>query len=73
MTRWFQGDFVGARRHTERVLAIYDRERDRELAFRFGQDYGITAKSFLAFVLWPLGEIDRYRLVADEAVEGGNA
>ena len=69
MTRWFQGDFVGARRHTERVLAIYDRERDRELAFRFGQDYGITAKSFLAFVLWPLGEIDRYRLVADEAVE----
>ena len=69
MTRFFQGDFVGARRHTERVLAIYDRERDRELAFRFGQDYGITAKSFLAFVLWPLGEIDRNCRVADEAVE----
>ena len=59
MTCWFQGDFVGARQHTERVLAIYNRERDRELAFRFGQDYGITAMSFLALVLWPLGEIDR--------------
>ena len=68
MTCWFQGDFVGARQHTERVLAIYNRERDRELAFRFGQDYGITAMSFLALVLWPLGEIDRGRRVADEAV-----
>ena len=69
MTRWFQGDFVGARQHGEQVLTIYDRDRDRELAFKFGQDYGITAMSFLALVLWPLGEIDRARRLADEAVE----
>ena len=68
MTCWFQGDFVGARQHTERVLEIYDQERDRELAFKFGQDYGITATSFLTLVLWPLGEVDRSRRVADEAV-----
>ena len=68
MTCWFQGDFVGARQHAERVLAIYDRDRDGELAFRFGQDYGITAMSFLALVLWPLGEVDRDRRAADEAV-----
>jgi tetratricopeptide (TPR) repeat protein len=68
MTCWFQGNFVGARRHAERVLEIYDHERDRELAFKFGQDYGITAMSFLANVLWPLGEVDRSRRVADEAV-----
>ena len=30
MTCWFQGDFFGARQHTERVHTIYDRERDRE-------------------------------------------
>ena len=68
MTRWFQGDFVGARQHGEQVLTIYDRDRDRELAFKFGQDYGITAMSFLALVLWPLGELDRARRLADEAV-----
>ena len=68
MTCWFQGDFVGARQHTERVLAIYDRERDQELAFRFGQDYGITAMSFLAVILWLLGEVDRSRRVADDAI-----
>ena len=68
MTRWFQGDFVGARQHAEQVLTIYDRDRDRELAFKFGQDYGITAMSFLALVLWPLGEVDRARRIADEAV-----
>ena len=37
MTRWFQGDFVGAREHVEQVLTIYDHDRDRELAFKFGQ------------------------------------
>jgi tetratricopeptide (TPR) repeat protein len=68
MTRWFQGDFVGAREHTEQVLTIYDRDRDRELVFKFGQDYGITAMSFLALVLWPLGEVDRARRIAEEAV-----
>jgi class 3 adenylate cyclase len=68
MTCWFHGDFVGARQHGEQVLTIYDRERDRELAFKFGQDYGITAMSFLALVLWPLGEVDRARRLADEAI-----
>jgi tetratricopeptide (TPR) repeat protein len=69
MTCWFQGDFVGAREHSERVLTICNRERDRELSFGFGQDYGNTAMSFLAFVLWPLGEVDRARRLADSAVK----
>jgi class 3 adenylate cyclase/predicted ATPase len=68
MTCWFEGDFVRAREHSEKVLSIYNRERDRELAFKFGQDYGITAMSFLALVVWPLGEVDRARRLADEAV-----
>ena len=68
LTRWFQGDFVGAREHVEQVLTIYDRDRDRELAFKFGLDYGITAMSVLALVLWPLGEVDRARRIAEEAV-----
>ena len=68
MTLWFQGDFVGGQEHIEQVLTIYDRDRDRELAFKFGLDYGISAMAFLALVLWPLGEVDRARRVAEEAV-----
>ena len=29
------------------------------MAFRFGQDQGVSAMAFFALVLWPLGEIDR--------------
>ena len=68
LTRWFQSDFVGAREHVERVLTIHDRDRDRELAFKFGLDYGISAMSVLPLVLWPLGEVDRARRIAEEAV-----
>ena len=68
LTRWFQGDFVGAREHVEQVLTIYDRDRDRELAFKYGLDYGITTMSILALVLWPLGEFDRARRIAEDAV-----
>jgi predicted ATPase len=50
------------------VLTIFNSERDRELSYRFGQDYGLTAMSFLALVLWPLGEVDRSRLLAEDAV-----
>ena len=37
MTRWFEGNFVEARRHLEQALKIHDTMRDRELVFRFGQ------------------------------------
>ena len=29
------------------------------MAFRFGQDLGVSAMAYLALVLWPLGEVDR--------------
>ena len=34
-------------------------ERDRDLAFRFAQDTGVSAMIVLALTLWPLGEIKR--------------
>ena len=46
-------------------MAIFDPERDRDLAFRFGQDVGVSATVYLAIVLWPLGEVDRARELAD--------
>jgi predicted ATPase len=66
-TCWFQGDFVGARMHLENSLAIYNSERDRDFAFRFGQDSGVSATIVLALTLWPLGEINRASRYAVEA------
>jgi DNA-binding SARP family transcriptional activator/predicted ATPase len=67
-TSWFQGDFVEARAHLEKALAAYNPERDRDIDFRFGFDPVATAKSYLACVLWPLGQVTEARLLAKDAI-----
>ena len=67
LARWYQGDYTGARHYFERVLAVLDRIRDRDLAFRFGQDQFVAAEIFLALVLWPLGEITEAARLAEAA------
>jgi tetratricopeptide (TPR) repeat protein len=59
VTLLFTGDYLGAREHLERALALFEPGRDDEFAFRYGPDNGVTAMAYLAFALWPLGEIDR--------------
>src|SRR5882672_1524122 len=68
MTRWFEGDFLEAKLHLEQALAIYRYEHDRNLTYLYGHDYGIAAASYLALVLWPLGEVDRAEQLAQEAI-----
>jgi class 3 adenylate cyclase/predicted ATPase len=58
-TCWFAGEYREARDHLERALALFQLGRDDDMAFRFGQDLGVSAMAYLALVLWPLGEIDR--------------
>jgi adenylate cyclase len=53
--RFFVGEFVEARAHLEQVVASYDPERHRFLAFLYGQDPGAVCRSKLACVLWSLG------------------
>jgi predicted ATPase len=67
-TCWFAGDYIGARTHLEQAVALYDEERDAPLAQRFTQDIGVSAMVFLPLALWPLGEIDRARRVAEEGI-----
>ena len=55
----FAGEYREARDHLERALALFQPGRDDDLAFRFGQDAGVSAMSYLAIVSWPLGEVDR--------------
>jgi len=59
ITHWFAGEFAEARDHLERALALFQPRRDDEMAFRFGPDPGVAAMAYLAFTLWPLGEVDR--------------
>jgi class 3 adenylate cyclase/predicted ATPase len=58
-THWFAGEYVEARGHLERALALFEAGRDDDLAFRFGQDAGVAATLYLALTLWPLGDIER--------------
>ena len=58
-THWFAGEYVEARGRLERALAMFQPGRDDDLAFRFGQDPGVSAMHYLALALWPLGEVDR--------------
>jgi class 3 adenylate cyclase/tetratricopeptide (TPR) repeat protein len=59
ITHWFAGEFLEARKHLERAVALFQPGRDDDLSFRFGQDAGATAMTYLAYASWPLGEIDR--------------
>jgi len=68
LTCWFQGDYLGAQMHLEQAIALHNPERDRDLGLRFGQDQGVAAKMYLAIVLWPLGEVDRARHLAEDAL-----
>ena len=67
LTRSYEGDFVAARASLEKTLATFDPERDRDLAFRFAQDIGVSATIQLAQTLWAQGEIHR---ASDLAIAG---
>ena len=66
ITQQFAGEYVEARDHLEKALALFRPGRDDDLAFRFGQDAGISAMGNLAHVLWPLGEFDRAIALVDQ-------
>jgi predicted ATPase len=60
------GNFIMARDQLQRALAMFDPERDADLAIRFAQDVGVAIMAYLALALWPLGEVDRARKIAEE-------
>ena len=68
VTCWFGGDYLNARLHLERALAIYEAEPDPATFKASALDLPFVIMRFLALVLWPLGRIDRSRRLAAEAV-----
>ena len=65
VTNWFSGNFEEALIHLEQALTIFDPKRDRDLAFRFGQDIGVSAMAYSALVLWPFGQVERAHQLAE--------
>ena len=59
ITCWFAGEFVEARGHLERALALFEPGRDDDQAFHFGLDGGVAALANLAISTWALGDVER--------------
>ncbi|MEY9123043.1 adenylate/guanylate cyclase domain-containing protein [Bradyrhizobium yuanmingense] len=68
VTCWFAGEYLNARTHLERALAIYQAEPDPATFRASALDLPFVIMRFLALVLWPLGDIARARKLAAEAV-----
>ena len=69
----FLGDPSAARRHLEAGLALYDPERDRAKAARYGYDAGMACHSVLAACLWHQGFPDEALRHAEEAIAAARA
>jgi class 3 adenylate cyclase/predicted ATPase len=65
VTCWCAGEYREARDYFEKALALFQPGRDDDMAFRFGQDPGITAMANLAIASWPLGQVDRAMSLID--------
>jgi class 3 adenylate cyclase/tetratricopeptide (TPR) repeat protein len=53
------GEFVSAREHCERAIALYDPEEHRSHAFLYGLDAGVASRCISGMLLWELGYPER--------------
>ena len=63
------GDYPAVFSHAERAVALYVPEEHRALAFRFGQDIGVSAYCYFTLALWHLGYPDRANNAARETFQ----
>ena len=68
LTSYWMGEFLPAREHLEMATTLYDPERHRSLAFRYGFDAGVTRLSYAAWTLWQLGYPDQALKRGSEAL-----
>jgi class 3 adenylate cyclase/tetratricopeptide (TPR) repeat protein/energy-coupling factor transporter ATP-binding protein EcfA2 len=64
----YLGRYQDATDQWNRVLELYDRETDVELAFEYGHDPGVCALAFCAYTYWQLGYPEKARHCADASV-----
>ena len=68
VTCLYQGDLAEARTILQRTLADYAPDRDAQTRLRFGLDMGVVTTAHLALAMWHLGDVERARQLAAEAV-----
>ncbi len=56
---FYLGQLAQARPYFERAISMYDPAQHRALAWLYGQEPGMTARSYLAWTMWLLGYPDR--------------
>ena len=66
-TRLWIGEFLAARAHLEQAIALYDPQRHRSHALRYGADPGVACRLLALQVLWILGYPDQALTRAQEA------
>jgi predicted ATPase/DNA-binding winged helix-turn-helix (wHTH) protein len=71
VTKHFLGDQIGARRHLNRVLAHYSDIDPRRDIIRFQTDLCVSARAYLARVLWIQGFSEQARHAAETSVAEG--
>lgn len=68
---YWQGDPAGSVDLLEKAIEVYAPEQHRALAYEYGQEPGIHARSNIAIALWSIGFPDRALARAQEAIELG--
>src|SRR3984893_15266167 len=72
-SQYYLGDLLSARHHIEGVLADYVAADDRSHIIRFQVDFGVTARVFLARILWLQGVSDQAMLTAENSTADARA
>ncbi len=62
------GEFVSALAHAEQGMALYDSRQHHAHAFLYGQDPGMSCRSYAAEALWGLGYPDKALVRSSEAL-----
>jgi predicted ATPase/DNA-binding winged helix-turn-helix (wHTH) protein len=73
VTQYYLGDQLSARRHIERVLAHYVPPIQKSHIIRFQTDQRVTARVFLARILWVQGFPDQAMRAARSSVQDARA
>jgi hypothetical protein len=63
------GDFADSRAHYDQALSLYDADKHRSLATRFGQDIRVSILSFRSITLWMLGYPEAALTDVDQVVK----